>query len=58
MSDNLKLRAPVDSSLISLKEPWEVKYWTNKFGVTEAQLKAAVTAVGNSAAKVKVKLGK
>jgi hypothetical protein len=58
MSDNLNLRGPQDRSKISLTEAWEVRYWTGALGVTEAQLRAAVAAVGNGAAAVRRHLGK
>ncbi len=53
MVDNLQRRQPEDKHFISLSESWEVAYWTKALGVTEAQLRAAVKAVGNSTAKVK-----
>lgn len=58
MADNLNRRQPEDKNFISLSESWEVAYWTQALGVTEAQLKAAVKAVGNGTAKVKAYLGK
>lgn len=58
MSDDLKNRGPADRSKISLTEPWEVAYWTKALGVTEAQLRAAVKAVGHGAAAVRKHLGK
>lgn len=58
MPDNLHIRQPQDPQRINVNEPWEVRYWTNKFNVTEAQLKQAVKAVGPMTAKVKVHLGK
>ena len=53
MADNLKHRGPRDRSAISLQEDWEVKYWTTALGCSVMDLKAAVEAVGHSAAKVK-----
>ena len=58
MPDNLKITQPLDAKRINLNEPYEVNYWTNKFGVSETQLKAAVAAVGTYADDVKKKLGK
>lgn len=58
MADNLNRRQPEDKNFISLSEFWEVAYWTQALDVTEAQLKAAVKAVGNGTAKVKAYLGK
>lgn len=52
MSDNKELRAPQDASRIALHEDYEVRYWSNKFGVTHEQLKEAVDAVGHSSAAV------
>ena len=58
MADDKKQVGKPDRDRISLSEPYEVEYWTKKFGVTKAQLAAAVKAVGSSAEKVKEKLGK
>ncbi len=52
MSDDLHKRQPHDASKINLHEPWEVRYWTTKFSCTEAQLIAAVAAVGSGAQAV------
>jgi hypothetical protein len=41
-----------DRALIALSQPYEVRYWSNKFKVTPARLKAAVGAVGHSSKKV------
>lgn len=57
MPDNLKRRQPEDKTKISLTEAWEVDYWTEALGVSVAQLRAAVAAVGNGTAKVKQHLG-
>lgn len=58
MSDDLNIRRPADASRINLGEAWEVTYWTKKFGVSVAQLQAAVKAVGTSSAAVAKHLGK
>ena len=58
MPDDLHNRGPADRARINIHEPWEVKWWTKELGVTEAQLKAAVAAVGVSAAAVRKHLGK
>lgn len=58
MSDNLSNRGPVDRSRINVNESWEVTYWTRELGCTEAQLKAAVRAVGVSVAAVRKYLSK
>lgn len=58
MSDDKSKTAPQDASRISLSETYEVRYWTEKFGVTRDQLAKAVVAVGNSADAVAAHLGR
>jgi hypothetical protein len=52
MTDDKTKRAPQDGKLISLTEDYEVAYWTERFGVTRAELADAVMAVGHSAEAV------
>lgn len=52
MSDD-KNQTAQDRNLISLSEPYEVRDWTNSLGVTEAELREAIAAVGPSADKVR-----
>jgi hypothetical protein len=52
MADDRTQRGPQDSSRINLNEDYEVRYWTNKFNCTEAELRRAVQASGSIAAKV------
>jgi len=52
MSDDLQNRGSPDRKLIALGEDHEVRYWTQKFGVSEAELRRVVEQVGNSAAEV------
>jgi len=47
-----------DKMLIALSQPYEVRYWSKKFKVTPAKLKAAVKAVGHSSKKVGAYLSK
>jgi hypothetical protein len=56
MADSRKKRAGGDRGLIGLSEAYEVRYWSKKFKVTPAKLKAAVKAVGRSAKKVEAHL--
>ncbi len=58
MSDDLSKRGPQDRSRINVNEAHELRYWTQALGVTEAQLREAVKAVGPSAAAVREHLGK
>lgn len=41
-----------DRALIALSQPYEVSYWSKKFKVTPAKLRAAVKAVGHSSKNV------
>lgn len=49
MADDKTARAPQDSSRIATQEDYEVRYWTNKFGVSREKLQQAVDAVGHGA---------
>ncbi len=53
-----KSATSMDRKLIALSEPYEVRDWCKSLGCSEAELKAAVKAVGNSAAKVKAYLSR
>jgi hypothetical protein len=41
-----------DRALISTKEAYEVRYWSKKFKITPAKLKATVKVAGRSSKKV------
>ncbi|WP_245285136.1 DUF3606 domain-containing protein [Bradyrhizobium sp. WSM3983] len=41
---------------MALGEAYEVRYWSNKFKITPAKLKAAVAAAGHSSRKVEAYL--
>ena len=56
MADKPSKRGPQDRSRISTSEDYEVRYWSQKFGVSPEQLKAAVRKVGNSAKAVENEL--
>jgi hypothetical protein len=43
---------------VNVSEPWEVDYWTERFGVTAARLRQAVKKVGPLAKDVRQELGK
>jgi hypothetical protein len=58
MADDLKNRGPKDRSRIDLNEDGELVYWTKEFGVSPAQLKAAVDKVGPSSQRVAEHFGK
>jgi len=56
MSDDRENVGPEDGKLISLTESYEVSYWSEVLEVTPDELRAAVEAVGHSAAKVRAYL--
>ncbi|GIK81248.1 MAG: DUF3606 domain-containing protein [Pseudorhodoplanes sp.] len=41
-----------DRALIAVSQPYELRYWSKKFKVTAAKLKAAVKVAGRSSKKV------
>ena len=53
MSDDRTRREPTDVYVITLTEEWEVRYWSNRFGVRPRDLKRAVREVGNNPEDVK-----
>lgn len=56
MSDDLTNRGAQDRARISLSEPHEVRYWTEKLGISEEKLKQLVDEVGHSAEAVRNRL--
>ena len=46
MSDDLKDRGPQDRSRVDVNEDWELKYWSERFGVDKSDLEHAVESVG------------
>ncbi len=52
MSDDKTKRGSADRSRISLEDHHELRYWTQKFAVSEETLAAAVGKVGHSVEKV------
>jgi hypothetical protein len=52
MADNKSMKGVQDRTRINLSEDYELRYWCEKFGVTEDELRAAVKRVGNSAKAV------
>ena len=45
-----------DKSRIAVSQPYEVRYWSKKFKITPAKLKAAVAAAGHSSRNVEAYL--
>lgn len=56
--DDKSKRGSPDRDLISLTQPYEVRDWAARFGVSEDELRAAVEKVGASAEAVARELGK
>lgn len=48
MTDNTADRGPEDRSRISLSQDYEVRYWSQRFGIDEQALRDAVADVGPS----------
>ena len=58
MADDLKNRGAQDRARVNVHEDHEVRYWTEKCGVTKQQLADAVKKVGVSIDAVARELGK
>ena len=58
MTDDKKKSGSPDRDRINVNEDYEVQYWTKTLGVTAAQLREAVKAVGPTSAAVREHLGK
>ena len=56
MSDDKAKPGGQDRSRINLSEPYEVRDWAKKFGVTKEELTTAVKKVGNKASDVEAHL--
>src|SRR6266850_7295387 len=54
----LQKHKAADRARIAMSQPYEVSYWSKKFKVTPARLKAAVAAVGHSSKNVGAHLAK
>lgn len=48
MSDDLSKKGSADRSRININETHEAAYWTEKFGITKEQLKAAIDKAGSN----------
>ncbi|AVJ33266.1 DUF3606 domain-containing protein [Stenotrophomonas sp. MYb57] len=58
MSDDKKNAGSPDRDRVNVNEDYEIQYWTNALGVSADELRAAVQAVGPTAAAVRKHLGK
>jgi hypothetical protein len=53
MSDSTQTAGGQDRKRINVNQDYELRDWSQKFGVTQDELRAAVRAVGDQADKVK-----
>ncbi len=58
MADDKTKTGAADRDRINVNEDYELQYWTKALGVSADELRAAVKAVGPSAAAVREHLGK
>jgi uncharacterized protein DUF3606 len=56
MTDDRTKKGIQDRTRINTNEDYELRYWSEKFGVSQDQLKAAVNKVGNSVSAVEKEL--
>ena len=56
MSDDRTKRGAADRARINMSQEHEVKYWTEKFGVTREKLQEAINAAGTMASSVEQRL--
>ncbi|CAE1135378.1 hypothetical protein GGR60_000700 [Xanthomonas arboricola] len=58
MTDDKNNAGSPDRDRINVNEDYELQYWTKALGVSAEELRAAVKAVGPTAAAVRRHLGK
>ena len=46
MADDRSLRGGQDRTRVNMDQDYEAKYWANKWGVSQEELRAAVAQVG------------
>ena len=57
MADNLKEKRPQDAKRVSLKEKWEVDYWSRALKVSPSRLQTLVKENGPSVSKIRKAIG-
>jgi hypothetical protein len=58
MPDDTRNRSHQDQLRINVDEPHEVRYWTQRLGCTEDELRKAVARAGTVAKDVRTALGR
>jgi hypothetical protein len=46
MADDRSLRGGQDRNRVNMDQEYEARYWANKWGVSQEELRAAVASVG------------
>lgn len=57
MADDTTKRGPADAARININEEHEMRYWSERLDVPEAELRQAVAEVGVMAKDVRAHLG-
>jgi AraC-like DNA-binding protein len=52
MSESIRRRAPAQRGRINIEDSWELHWWCERLGCSDAGLREAVKAVGDTATKV------
>lgn len=58
MTHPTEIRGSIDASRVRLTEPFEVDYWTDRFGVSKDRLEKALAKVGPMVFDVERELAK
>ena len=56
MTDDTSIRSAQDRDFVSMEQDHEVRYWTERLGVSREELERAVAAVGNSVSAIERRL--
>jgi len=56
--ETLKYRRPADTSKVGIAQDWELKYWSERFGVSRDKLRGAVETAGSQVDAVRSLLRK
>jgi len=58
MSDDISKRGPQDGQRINMDQDYEVRYWSERLGVSKEELQRVITAAGPMVADVERELSK
>jgi len=56
--EKVQYRRPTDTSKVQIGQDWEVKYWSDRFGVSRDKLRNAVATAGSDVEAVRSLLRK